>query len=305
MNRFLQPLLLAPLVASAGEFRELAGHERWVLALAVSPDGETLVSGSDDHTVRTWDLADPGRSRVLRRMESAVTALAFNRDGRQLAIGTYTGELLFCDPENGELLGELREHTETINALAFDPSGRYLASGSADDRLIVWDAATGDEILTMHQGSEYDVTTVAFSPDGQRLVTGDGENQLKVWDAESGDEIQTLTGHAEPVTAAVYLPDGLVVSGSWDATIRIWQRGGALSLTGHRADITSLAVSGNRILSASEDGTVRIWNADTGELQRTLGGGQGAFRSLAVSPDGGVLFAGGLRGIRAWMLEPG
>ncbi len=81
-----------------------------MLALAVSPDGKQLISGSDDQTLRVWDLEKSGTSRVLRRFDSAVTALAFGRDKQQIAVGTWDGQLILCDTKSGKTLREFSEH---------------------------------------------------------------------------------------------------------------------------------------------------------------------------------------------------
>ena len=241
---------------------------------------------------------------MLKRFDCAVSALAFDKSGKRLAVGTWDGGLLILDSSRGKVLREIDEHSETITALAFDPGGEYLASGSADDRLIVWDTDTGEELLTMHQGNEYDVTTLAFSADGKRIATGDGENQLKVWDTDSGDEIETLGGHDEPVTCVLFDPDGNIVTGSWDDTILIRRKGSDERLEGHTEDITGLAMNrnGSRVFSASEDKTVRVWDAKTGKLMWTLKGSPVGIRSLAVSPDGTRVFAGSEREIREWRI---
>ena len=297
-------LLCAINGAFADDWCSLKGHERWVLALALSPDGKDLASGSDDHTLRLWEIEKGEASKVLKRFDCAVSALSFDPKGKWLAVGTWNGDLMICDPLTGKVIREFSEHRETITALAFDPSGRYLASGSADDRLIIWDAKTGDDLLTMHQGNEYDVTTLAFSRDGERIVTGDGENQLKVWDTSSGDEIETLGGHAEPVTCVVFDPNGNVISGSWDDTIFIRRAEGDLRLKGHNGDITGLAINqkGTRIISSSEDKTVKIWNAKTGELESSMSGHSESVRSLAVSADGSRIFSGSKGVIHFWTI---
>ena len=288
--------------------RVLEGHDRWVLSLAISPDSRRLASGSDDQTLRVWDLdGDDPKPTTLRRFDSAVTALAFSNDGKRIAVGTWDGELMLCDSRTGKVIRELTGHKETINTSVFDPSGKYLASGSSDDTLIVWDATTGEDLLTLHQGNEYDVTTAAFSPDGERIVTGDGENELKVWDASTGDEIETLTGHEEPVTCAAFLPDGRLVSGSWDDTIRIWNGDKTISLRGHTGDVTALAIDskGKCIVSASEDKTLRIWDPEAGKLLEVLRGHTESVRCLAVSPDDTFIVSGSKETIRVWLLKTG
>ena len=286
--------------------RILEGHDRWVLSLAISPDSKRLASGSDDQTLRVWDLdGDDPKPTTLRRFDSAVTALAFSNDGKRIAVGTWDGELMLCDSRTGKVIRELTEHKETINTAVFDPSGKYFASGSSDDTLIVWDATTGEDLLTLHQGNEYDVTTAAFSPDGERIVTGDGENELKIWDASTGDEIETLTGHEEPVTCAVFLPGGRVVSGSWDDTIRVWNGDKSITLRGHTGDVTALAIDskGKRIVSASEDKTLRIWDTESGNPVEVLRRHTESIRCVAVSPDDKFIVSGGKEIIRVWPLK--
>jgi hypothetical protein len=305
MIRILQYFLFSLMIAGAAEpaFQEWHGHERWVLALAVSPDGKNLVSASDDQTLRIWALDKPGTSRVLRRFDTAVTALAFGKSSSQVAVGTWDGQVLLCDVATGKTLREFREHKETITTLTFDPSGAYLASGSADDRLIIWGSESGDDLLTMHQGNEYDVSAIAFSHDGERIVSGDGENQIKIWDAATGEEIETLDAHGEPVTCLAYDQNGHLISGSWDDTLRVWREGEDLTLRGHEADVTALAVRGEKIVSASEDKTLKIWNAATGKLEETLRGHADAIRCVAISPDGKRVFSGSNKSILSWNLE--
>jgi len=306
----LLSLVSAPVEATAEELRftrSLNGHERWVLSLAISPDSARLVSGSDDQTLRIWDVAT-GLSRTLRKFDSAVTALAFSKDGSRLAVGTWDGELLICDAEIGKVVRELSEHEETITTVTFDPSGDYLASGSADDSLIVWDAENGDVLLTMHQGNEYDVTTAAFSPDGKRIVTGDGENELKIWDTENGEEVETLRGHSAVITSAAYSPDGRqLVSASWDKTLKLWNsESGEVTQTlrGHTGDITSVlfSPSGSRIVSAGDDKTLRVWNRNTGALLSTIEAHRESVSCIAMSPSGELLVSGSKRSIKVWTL---
>ncbi len=281
----------------------LEGHERWVMALAISPDGRRLASGSDDQTLRGWDLQEEkGKSKVLRRFDSAVTALAYSKDGNRLFVGTWDGELMVCEASSGNVLMDLDEHEETITCVTLDPSGRYLASGSADDTLILRDAETGEGLLTFHQGNEYDVTTAGFSVDGKRLVTGDGENELKIWDTETGDEIETLMGHSEPVTCAAFLPNGHLVSGSWDDTLRLWKDGNVVTLRGHEDDITALTIDskGMRIVSASEDKTLKIWSVAEEKIVTTLHGHHDRVACVAISTDDRQIVSGSLREIRVW-----
>jgi len=237
----LLALLLLPTLLSAQGV--LHGHARWVMDLAFSPNGKQLLSGSDDHTLRLWTLDDRS-NRVLRRFDNPVTACTFSPDGKDVVAGTYDGTLQLCHADTGKTRLSFTGHTDTVTTVFFDRSGDYLASGSADDSLIIWDAASGEPLLTFHQGNEYDVTCAAFHPDATTLVTGDGENEIKLWDSENGEEIATLAGHTSVVTAVDFSPDGTrIVSASWDQTLRLWDAdvGRQISvLRGHEAEVTAV-----------------------------------------------------------------
>ena len=252
---------------------KLNGHTRWVQSLAFSPSGEFLISSSDDGRVLRWDLKhakQPIEPTLLRHYASPVSAVAISPDGKRVAIGTWDGVLEICQVNDGSQVRELEGHSETVTSIDFHPTNKYLASGGADDRLILWDVSSGEEILTFHQGNEYDVMTVDFHPRGTNLVTGDGENQIKIWDADTGSESETLPGHTATVSSAAYSPNGrMIISGDWDNSLLLWDAttGKCLNrLPGHTGDITAVLFASNEfIISSSEDKTVRIWHVETGK----------------------------------------
>ena len=194
----------------------LRGHTRWIQDLAISPDNRWLVSASDDRTVRLWDLNNERFIQTLGSFRSAVTAVAFCPSGKRIAVGTWDGDLQII-AMNGHVQRKLSGHDEGITEVCFESTGSYLATGSFDDTLKIWDANNGEELMTFHQGNEYDVTTAAFHPKGKQVVTGDGENGIKIWDAETGAEIQALPGHDGTVTSVAYSPDGQrIIYTTWD-----------------------------------------------------------------------------------------
>ena len=275
----------------------------WVTAMSASPNGKSLVTGSDKGVIKLWQLGKDMVSREVKRFSSPVTALLYCPKGDGVIVGTWGGDLIKLDLKSGKVVANYEEHRETITALDFSPDGKYLASGSSDDRLIVWDVATGEDLLTMHQGNEYDVTTVAFSPDGKMIATGNGENELKLWDADNGEALKSSKGHEEPVSQVVFDSKGTLISGSWDKTLRVWNEKKTQVLKGHRSEITSLTVLGQDLYSASEDGIVMIWNLDQGRLTKVLKGVKTSIRCLDVTWQGKLVLAGTQGKVLGWLLK--
>ncbi|KAA6414440.1 MAG: hypothetical protein FRX48_01189 [Lasallia pustulata] len=232
----------------------LEGHSGMVMAVAFSPDGKQLASGSHDQTVRIWDAATGATLQTLEGHSNLVNAVAFSPDGKQLASGSYDKTVRIWDAATGATLQTLEGHSRSVNAVAFSPDGKQLASGSYDKTVRIWDAATGATLQTLegHSGRVY---AVAFSPDGKQLASGSDDKTVRIWDAATGATLQTLEGHSVRI---------------WDAAT-----GATLqTLEGHSGRVYAVAFSpdGKQLASGSDDKTVRIWDAATGATLQTLEG---------------------------------
>jgi WD40 repeat protein len=200
----------------------LRGHQSSVNAVAFSPDGKTLLSGSLDNTLKLWDTSG-NLLKTLRGHQGYVRAVAFSPDGKTLLSGSTDNTLKLWDT-SGKLLQTLRGHQGYVVAVAFSPDGKTLLSGSEDNTLKLWDTS-GKLLKTLrgHQRSvQGSVTDVAFSPDGKTLLSGSWDNTLKLWDT-SGKLLQALRGHQDSVTDVAFSPDGkTLLSGSYDKTLKLW-----------------------------------------------------------------------------------
>jgi WD40 repeat protein len=291
--------------------RSLEGHTHWVLAVAVSPDGRTIVSGSDDRTVKVWE-AESGR--LLRSLEGhtgGVNAVAVSPDGRTIVSGSDDRTVKVWEAESGRLLRSLEGHTGSVLAVAVSPDGRTIVSGSDDRTVKVWEAESGRLLRSLEGHTDW-VRAVAVSPDGRTIVSGSDDRTVKVWEAESGRLLRSLEGHTERVNAVAVSPDGrTIVSGSWDNTVKVWEAAsGRLlrSLEGHTAWVTAVALSpdGRTIVSGSWDNTVKVWEAESGRLLRSLEGHTDWVRAVAVSPDGRTIVSGSDdRTVKVWEAESG
>ena len=293
----------------------LIGHSESVLSVAISPDGETVASGSGDHTIKIWQLRTGNLIRTLYGHSSWVSAIAISPDGQTLVSGSGDNTIKIWQLRTGQLLRTLVGHSKWVNSIAISPDGQTLASGSGDNTIKIWQLRTGRLLHTLTKHS-YGVNSIAISPDNETMVSGNGtiwpfgdDYTIKIWQLNTGLPKRTITGHSSYVNSVAISPDGqTLASGSGDNTIKIWQlQTGQLlhNLTGHSAAVLSVAISsdGQTLVSGSGDNTIKIWQLRTGQLLRTLAGPTSWVSSVAISPDGQTLVSGsGDDTIKVWRI---
>ncbi len=245
----------------------------------LSPErhGQLFASGSDDLTIKLWDLNRGDCVRTLWGHQGWVQSITVSPEGRLLASGSHDHTIKLWDWRSGECLRTLEGHLHRVKTVAFSPKGKHLASGSDDRTLKIWEVQTGLCLQTF-EGHQDWVFSVAFSPTGKQVVSGSGDRTLKVWDVQTGNCVQTLTGHSRRVRSVAFSPDGTrIVSGGDDHTVKVWQLKTGICLetmTGHQGTVWTVAFSpdGQQLASGSEDEMIRLWQMETGEcLQRLRG----------------------------------
>jgi len=312
-----------------------------VNTLVVLPDG-TLASGAGDGTIRLWDSGAGAASASSEGHTLAVRALALLPDGR-LASASDDKSILLWDLRSCAETRRLTGHKGSIPALAVLADGR-LASYSSDHMVALWDPVNGKGAGALEMGRHHvvmrygddtieiddpsssfsSVRALAVLPDG-RLALGSFDHTIRLWEPPSraksaeapwlrdtmyyGKSSPGFEGHRADVVVLTVLPDGRLISGSIDGTIRLWDIASFKEITrleGHAGPIKTLALLGDgRLASGGTDGTVRLWDFEScGEIW-CLGRHTGPVNSVVALPDGKLLSGADDRTVRLWDLPTG
>lgn len=276
----------------------LQGHSGWVKALAWSPDGQRLASGSTDQTVRLWRPASGVLERVLQGHSVIVRAVAWTPDGARLATGNSDGTVTMWSAADGTCEMTLKVDAAEVFAVACAPDSSSLAIGCADGTVRLWLQSSG-VIERTAQNHTKAVRALAWSPDARRLASGSWDWTVKIGVPTMVVHERTLKGHSGAIWSAAWSPDGRrIATGSDDATVKIWNSAtGTLERTlhGHTASVCSVAWTPDcrHLASSSDDRSVMIWRASAGTLEQTLQGHSDSVWAVAWSPDGQRLASGG------------
>lgn len=285
----------------------LMSHAGEVNTVAISPDGKSIVSGSDDKTIKVWNLSSHALQRTLKGHQGWVYSVAISPDSQTIVSGSQDLTIRLWNLHSGQQIRSLTGHSSYINSVAISPDNTKIASASYDKTVKIWDLKTGrvDTLI----GHSREVLSVAFSPNGKKVVSGSVDRTIKIWDLNALKVQHTLTGHTGDVNAIAISPNNQeLVSVSDDKTIRLWNLNTGKeirTLSGHMADINAVDFSPDKqhVVTGSDDRTVKIWDLSTGEDTYTFKGHLGAVFAVAYSPDGRtVVSASADKTIRTWQV---
>jgi WD40 repeat protein len=287
-----------------------AGHSDSVNSVTYSPDGQLLVSGSSDRTIKIWrhdgtfirSLAIPYDPNAQL---TDVRSVAISPDSTLIAAGveqynagsqTSFGAVQIWRISNGMLVQNFTGYGAAVNSVAFSPDGQYVASGSSDRSLKVWRIADGTLVSNRFDHAER-VNAVAFSPNGQWLATASSDDTAKLYRTSKWALERTFTGHTDDVLSIAFSPDSnRLATASWDQTILLWNvpdGNVALSLV-HGSNVFSAAFAsdGRTLASGAWNGSIKLWDPNRGVLIDTLLGHSAPVLTLAFSPDSQTVASG-------------
>ena len=243
--------------------------ERDAVKVALSSDGATLASGSDDNTIRLWDAVSGQLKAILKGHTAWVSTVAFSSDGATLASGSDDNTIRLWDAVSGQLKAILKGHNGIVASVSYSPDGATLASGSNDGTVQLWDADSGQIKDTLEWYRTW-ISSMSYSPDGTTLAaSGTYDGTVQLWDVDSGQIKDTLELSGS-VYSVAYTPDG--------ASLVI--------VSSHTVAYTP---DGASLVTNSDHGTVRLWDVDSGQIKDTLPEHTIWVNSVAFSPDGATL----------------
>jgi len=292
----------------------LLEHNSRVNALVYSPDGNILLTGTQDNIMRLWD-ADTGEMlREYAGHEDWVWDIAFSPDGTQAVSGALDGTIILWDVETGEEVQRFITEENEVRAVDFNSDGTQILSGGGAI-MTLWDVETGQVITTFEDGLSpiYDVD---LSPSGFTALSGFEDGRIALWNVNNGQSLltfdSTVGGHTDEVWTVEYTADESgFLSSSQDSRVLLWRFESGVPVQefeGHSSRVTGAQFSpdGQRIVTGAEDNSVIVWDVETGsELQRFLGHSSLIY-DIAYNPmRDEVASAGWDNAVRIWDLQHG
>jgi WD40 repeat protein len=265
--------------------RVFHGHRGPVRDITVDPDGRQLITGSYDDTLRIWVVATGLQRQVIADASAPIQfAMAFDPGGEWLAFGALDHSIKLLHVETGRVVGSIPMAGKIPSVVAFSPRGDLLACGTRDGAVWVWDwdgetigAGAVDIQAPRYQGQtrQGPIWRLLFSPDSRLLVHNSEERDMHIVDVASGRQRYMVPSYYGAFCLDFSRDGQWLITVDPDDTIVIREAATGQvrhALRGHGAGVTSLTVNpeGDRIASSSADGTVRLWDLETGVCEAIL-----------------------------------
>jgi WD40 repeat protein len=319
---------------STGELiSDRSRHPKQTYSVRFSPDGKLLATGSDDCTVKIWDATTGECLHTFTEHTKRVWSVRFSPDGKLLAtcsgdgtIGIWAcSERSRSDVTTWTVLDVFEGYRNWLFAIEFSPDSQMLAIANVGNVIKIWNINPKQHVATLSGHSTW-VATLNFSPDGKLLITASGDRSAYLWDTTTWQELYRWQGYSNGIESVVFHPQGTrVLAGGQDGIIREWDlqtETVVRTFSGHQLCIWSVDYSPEgrslaepfpscgtlrkqSIISGSADSTVKLWDAETGDLVRTFSAQQGDVWKVQFSPDGHLIAAIGMdnTGVYLWSIS--
>jgi WD40 repeat protein/predicted Ser/Thr protein kinase len=273
----------------------LLGHKSAVVCTDMGDDGRYLVSGDRGGLVKLWDLQQGRPQRVFRGLHSPVNSVAFTPNGRQLLYDC--GTVHWIDAQTGKSAhADASPQTPAYTEALVGPDDAKATVVDASGRVVVWSSGNGESNLIL--GAHQSIPHLATDPARRLLVSADAQ-ALNIWDWSEGRTLHHFAGPGDPVLCVAINSNGSLVAlglSTGDLVLQNAQTGASSRIdSAHRGSIADAAFRphARTLATASEDGTVKLWDVDTGRVIWNASPHLGDVWCVAFNPDGTRLIAGG------------
>lgn len=301
-------LLIGLVVCSPGALADLVGHGGTVRAVAISPDGRRVATGSFDYSVRLWDFAEQSEIFVLDGHAGPVNAIAFVGTAR--AVSASDDGAIVWTLATGKPAFKLEGHRHKTMGVAVSPDQLWVATAGWDRTVRLWNVRDGSASSVL--ATTEPMNAVVFAANGTRIAAGGHDGFLWLWDRASGALKGKLSGHERGITQLAVSPDGKrILSAGIDRTVRLWdaeQEAEIAVYRHHDAQVYAVAFlpDGRRAVSAGRNGIVAVWSLADGKVEREIKAHESIVWGLVPSPDGRFVVSVASDGSgRVWHLETG
>ncbi|WP_299410454.1 hypothetical protein [Acaryochloris sp. IP29b_bin.148] len=297
------------------------GHWDTITTLSISPDSNTLVSGSRDFTLKVWDLNTGQLLNTLSEHYEPVVSSHIIDQGKSLISSSVSGKVLQWDLSTASLSKNFVSYAAMrpaggVRATVIDPNTQVMASSAWGGSILLYNLQT-DKVIRIPSQLMASEQAMVISPDAKSLVTSNSDGQIQQWAVSTGKLLRRLPNtqgwQSSELTSAIALSNQgkTLITGSWGGAIGLWDfPAGRLvkTLNAHEKMVAALVVSFDNKLfvSGGDDRQIKIWDLKTGKLLKTLTDHQEGISALAISPNNKWLVSGSRdRSIKIWNLQTG